>query len=1225
MEEKLNAPKTLAVVPSEKALEGTSGVFGFSESPTGLVLKNGGSAGVNGGKDNGVNNVVVATVAFTENCLDVGQTEKSRFPKDGVVHAVSDSVETEIKLQNNGASVGGDTSLSEVGCISNGEEKSGNEKMVMDEEAKDRPMSPLDGVEAPKKIEPVSPLDGVESSKVIEVSGDGISLVVEVSGPPSGVIRDNPDEEKCSGLEVDAKKEKGSENNGKECKFSIGDLVWVKTKNESWWPGQICDPNYASKSVAKCSLDQSLLVGYFGNGKFDWCTPFQLKPLHEDFKQISGQRKSKSFLGAIEEAVNEIGRRVKLEMTCSCILKTTKTELLGPLADNPGEKEELSAPKHKIFDLVGPFEPAEFLAHVKNLAQVVSMTGVLESAVLKNRLSAFYCSIGHCQLSMRQILGMNDVEESAGDELAARGNVDDQVGGQDQDEFGKTPSTSLLKEPENFRDKVSHTKKTVGPAEISGRDMDDVQENHRKDVAEEEIISNNPVSKTRKRKKRGDSEARKACHEAEEGGKLASSSKEAGFSMSPTETENKGSNAGDGDGGTGTKSEKGVESRERKKSKYLSPPYINLKWRRKGPVLENSETEDPKVSKVSCDGVDMNEASEQLGAPPSVVKCSGKARRKRSRKSINESTISGDIGAINVSSSVMLSELRCAALDCLYPSERENFGSIVGFVNRFRCSVYSEASQCKVNEKNVNGEKEALAAEPSSFEKGSLEIKPLIKPERKKRKKKEKEMVTLKDLAELSASIPDGSGNHAKSSLLGKDPAGDGLSGVNGHAQNMQEMSRESSKGKHGGKVMKKKEGTSSKRSKTKPTPGLLDVNVGIVTSSSLINDSGEIKRLAPNGKPEPNKRKREGVTSERLHMKFTAGIPDLNGSSPVPSPSKEDARVMSTVALEGNGNNAKASPSMKDLHSFGVVIPELNGQEGGCLNGNFTISLSEVNGNTAKFSLMAEDSQATSLLAPGGKLKPRKRKRKEKATMECPKINCTANIPDLNGNSAEPNSSEKQHLLEINCLASKEVKPERKRRRRRRKGEFGNKIAGGMPDINNVAGALGSTLTLTFSQGSPMPSKETLVEAFSKFGPLKESETKVLNNSLYAQIVFIRNSDAREAVRSLEKCSSPFGAALVNFQLNHYSSASSMALDHHQQIVLASQQVEPLKTLARPPPSGGEVPPLFYIRQNLEMMTSMLEKSGDDLSPDMRAKLEGEIKGLLKKVSSMVGSSSSN
>lgn len=99
----------------------------------------------------------------------------------------------------------------------------------------------------------------------------------------------------------------------------MGDIVWVRTKSGMWWPGKIHDAADASKYELKSSQKHCLLVGYFWNS-LDLVLS-QLKPLHENFDQMSSQNNSRNFLGAVEKAVNEFGVLVKSEMTCSCILK----------------------------------------------------------------------------------------------------------------------------------------------------------------------------------------------------------------------------------------------------------------------------------------------------------------------------------------------------------------------------------------------------------------------------------------------------------------------------------------------------------------------------------------------------------------------------------------------------------------------------------------------------------------------------------------------------------------------------------------------------------------------------------------------------------------------------------------------------------------------------------------------------------------------------------------
>ncbi|XP_076903331.1 uncharacterized protein LOC143558366 isoform X2 [Bidens hawaiensis] len=237
------------------------------------------------------------------------------------------------------------------------------------------------------------------SSHVTEVPIKGISLFVELKGGVASKL--DVESVRDVNVNVDVKNSLLHENKVKfnvdvgqqESEVNVGDLVWAIIKRQKWWPGIICDTaNAANVAANRPTREDDVLVKFFGNGKFVWCSPYEVRPFVGYFDQIPNQSTAKKFHLAFEKAVTVFGYRVKREFTCSCLssfnMKADKRCNLGDYS-------------------VARFEPAAFLEHIKDLAKDISRGQKTDNVAKHNCLSAFYRSLGHLQIPMHQLKPAN--------------------------------------------------------------------------------------------------------------------------------------------------------------------------------------------------------------------------------------------------------------------------------------------------------------------------------------------------------------------------------------------------------------------------------------------------------------------------------------------------------------------------------------------------------------------------------------------------------------------------------------------------------------------------------------------------------------------------------------------------------------------------------------------------------------------------------------------------
>lgn len=679
----------------------------------------------------------------------------------GVVVAKTLAIESEVSVETSCISQKKDFSASEEGVFGTPKRTEGSleEKEVI---KKQLVIEDTGGgneiVKEPGSLVGVSKNGEINDIKLSDndkiLSGDGISLLAEIQGASNTeknersnfnlncVSEDNRgnkvgksqnasvtkerDEKNVSGEDAEGDKEAAIDIGNRKSKyhFSVGDFVWSKIKSHPWWPGRIYDSSDASKYAAKYNQEDRLLVAYFGDGTFAWCNPDQLQPFEENFQELSTESTSKIFVNAVEKALDEFAKIVELQLACSCLSKENGGGSSRPLAINAGIKEGVFVPDGGIENhSVDKFEPLEFLEHLKYIAEFSSVINMLELTVTKSYLLAFYRAKGGFKLPLfhesQAIPGLEDKNK----------NVESPI----QDPFeedcspSKTTSTMPQKTPGISDDKL-YQRKQKSIFELMGGDMDSDLENKegadwgqvvltsakkKRKTSDDEILncggSNRSSLSENKRKKK----SRLSVGKEDTKGSLSSEKKKKKKKALDVENVKNGGKTDKDEGKT-------PMSRERKKSKYLSPPYTtsitNTKMRLSGISELETETENPRI------GERMAKAASNIkGASPTCTETP-----KPEKKLIV------DPKDVEASAKNVLSEFRSAAV---YPfAKSKSLENISGFLLIFRCSVYSDGINYKMYNKWLDAQS-SEKKKSSEVKSGSSDVRKNVKGSKGKESK----------------------------------------------------------------------------------------------------------------------------------------------------------------------------------------------------------------------------------------------------------------------------------------------------------------------------------------------------------------------------------------------------------------------------------------------------------------------------------------------------------
>ncbi|KMZ63653.1 hypothetical protein ZOSMA_3G01350 [Zostera marina] len=182
---------------------------------------------------------------------------------------------------------------------------------------------------------------------------------------------------------------------GNSDKFSISDLVWGKIKSHPWWPGVIVDPLNASEMALKHQRKDNFLIAYFGDKTFAWCDDSQLKPFCKFFTQMEMQSSSEVFRDAVYDALDEVSRRLHLEMVHSLKVDKSFSKPNDQPIENAGIRVGVSISVPSMQLNFSSFQPKNFHSYICTLAKFPTRNfDRLDLTITQAQLMTFYHSKG---------------------------------------------------------------------------------------------------------------------------------------------------------------------------------------------------------------------------------------------------------------------------------------------------------------------------------------------------------------------------------------------------------------------------------------------------------------------------------------------------------------------------------------------------------------------------------------------------------------------------------------------------------------------------------------------------------------------------------------------------------------------------------------------------------------------------------------------------------------